>query len=246
MRIRYDLNADVGEGFGYDDELLTVVSSANVACGFHAGDATTMRRMCRIAVARGVAIGAQVSYRDREGFGRRDVEVCHRELVADLSEQVEALLLAAADEGGSVGYLKPHGALYNRAATDPAHARAVVEVCGAFALPVLGLPDSVLLEQTRQAGLRGWREFFADRSYDAVGRLVARQVDGALISDPVVVTERIRHLVERGTVTTVDGVEIDVSADSICVHGDSPGAPDLARAVRDTLEADGALVAAVV
>ena len=239
MQQRYDLNADVGEGFGFDDDLLDVISSANVACGFHAGDPLTMRTLCSWAAERDVAVGAQVSYRDREGFGRRDVEVAEPDLVADLLEQVEALSAAATDASTSVRYVKPHGALYNRCVHDPEHARAVVSAARTYALPVLGLPGSVLLDLASAAGLPARREFFADRAYDAAGHLVARSVPGAVIEDPALVVARVRRLVRSGTVVSVDGGELDVAADSICVHGDTAGAAALATSVRRALEAEG-------
>jgi UPF0271 protein len=244
MQQRYDLNADVGEGFGFDDDLLDLISSANVACGFHAGDPLTMRTLCSWAAERDVAVGAQVSYRDREGFGRRDVEVAEPDLVADLLEQVEALSAAATDASTSVRYLKPHGALYNRCVHDPEHARAVVSVARTYALPVLGLPGSVLLDLASAAGLPARREFFADRAYDAAGHLVARSVPGAVIEDPALVVARVRRLVRSGTVVSVDGGELAVAADSICVHGDTAGAAALATSVRRALEAEGVSVVA--
>jgi UPF0271 protein len=244
MQPRYDLNADVGEGFGFDDDLLDVISSANVACGFHAGDPLTMRTLCGWAADRDVAVGAQVSYRDREGFGRRDVEIAEPDLVADLTEQVEALAAAATDASTSVRYLKPHGALYNRCVYDPEHARAVVSVATTYALPVLGLPGSVLLDLANAAGLPARREFFADRSYDAAGHLVARAVPGAVVEDPALVVARVRRLVRSGTVVSVDGGDLDVVADSICVHGDTAGAASLATSVRRALEAEGVSVVA--
>jgi 5-oxoprolinase (ATP-hydrolysing) subunit A len=244
MQPRYDLNADVGEGFGFDDDLLDVISSANVACGFHAGDPLTMRTLCGWAADRDVAVGAQVSYRDREGFGRRDVEIAEPDLVADLTEQVEALAAAATDASTSVRYLKPHGALYNRCVYDVEHARAVVSVATTYALPVLGLPGSVLLDLANAAGVRAHREFFADRAYDAAGHLVARAVPGAVIEDPALVGARVRRLVRSGTVASVDGGELDVAADSICVHGDTAGAASLATSVRRALEAEGVSVVA--
>jgi UPF0271 protein len=228
-----DLNADVGEGFGTDDALLQIVTSANVACGFHAGDTGTMRDVCRIAVGAGVAIGAQPSYRDREGFGRRDVEVGTEQLVADLCEQVEALREAAAEAGGAVRYLKPHGALYHRAGHDDAHAEAVVEACRRYDLPVLALPGSRLLALAAEAGLGGYREYFADRAYGADGRLVPRSEPGAVLTDPDEVARRVRAMA---------GGSEALTADSVCVHGDSPGAVRLARATRSALVSVGVQV----
>jgi len=232
---RLDLNADVGEGFGTDEDLLRIVTSANVACGFHAGDAATMRAVCRLAVEQGVAIGAQPSYRDREGFGRRDVEVSGDQLVADLCEQLEDLAAAAVAVGGEVRYLKPHGALYNRSVYDDAHAGAVVAAAARFHLPVLGLPGSRLLVLASAAGLGCYREYFADRAYDADGRLVPRSEPGAVITDPVEVARRVDALV---------GGPSEPPVDSICVHGDSPGAVGLARAVRSALVRAGVSVEA--
>jgi UPF0271 protein len=242
MRGRYDLNADVGEGFAEDEELLGVITSANVACGFHAGSRETMRWICGLAADRDVAVGAQVSYRDREGFGRRRVEVGFTELVADLAEQVETLQAEATGAGVSVCYVKPHGALYNRCVDDREHSAAVVDVCGASRLPVLGLPGSVLLRLAAEAGVEGRREFFADRGYDVSGRLVPRGEEGSVISDATQVARRVRDLVGARTVVARSGEVIQVRADSICVHGDSPGAAALARRVRDVLEQEGVMV----
>ncbi|HET7173485.1 MAG TPA: 5-oxoprolinase subunit PxpA [Nocardioidaceae bacterium] len=240
-----DLNADLGEGFPFDEELLDIVTSANVACGFHAGDRATMRTACEHCVAHGVRIGAQPSYRDREGFGRRDLGVSVDTLIDDLEEQVAALLDAAARAGAKVAYLKPHGALYNRAAWDADRAGAVVEVASRHGLPVLGLPGSELLRLAELAGLTARREFFADRGYDDGGRLVPRGDERALVTDPAVAAARVRTLVERGTVLSVSGRSVPVAADSICVHGDTPGAVAVARGVRGALAALGVPVAAV-
>lgn len=239
----YDLNADVGEGFLHDHELLRVITSANVACGFHAGDDNTMRELSRQAAANDVAIGAQVSYRDREGFGRRELEVPYAELVADLDEQVEKLSAIARDSSAAVTYLKPHGALYNRACWDAAQASAIVDVAAARRLPVLTLPGSMLAERAEVGGVPVMREFFADRAYDAHGRLVARTSDGAVISDPAVVASRVHRLVTAGWVTTIGGGRLPVEADSICVHGDTAGAVGLAIAVRAALTQAGVEVA---
>jgi UPF0271 protein len=241
---RLDLNADVGEGFPYDKALLAVITSANVACGFHAGDSSTMRQVCAWAVEHGVVVGAQPSYRDREGFGRRDVEIGFGALYDDLCEQVEALQSAATGVGADVAYIKPHGALYNRAVHDDEQARAVVATCSHFQLPVLALPGSRLIALAAEAGVRTFGEFFADRAYDGDGRLVSRAEPGAVISDPQVVSERVRQLVESSSVRSAEGGVVTVRADSICVHGDSPGAIELARAVRDCLEESGVAVRA--
>jgi UPF0271 protein len=236
-----DLNADLGEGFGVwrlgdDDALLDVVTSANVACGFHAGDPSTMRRVCARAVERGVAIGAQVSYRDLAGFGRRFIDVAPDELTDDLLYQLAALDGIARAEGGAVRYLKPHGALYNAAVHHEGQAQAIVAAVVAHdrTLPVLGLPGSALLRTARAGGLRTVEEGFADRGYTPEGTLVPRRSPGALVSDPAVVAER---------VTAVDGTAVDLSVASVCVHGDTPGAVELARRVRAALQDAGLRIA---
>ena len=241
-----DLNADLGEGFGVwrlgdDDALLGVVTSANVACGFHAGDPSTMRRVCAGAVAAGVAIGAQVSYRDLAGFGRRFIDVPPAELTDDVLYQLAALDGIARAEGGRVGYVKPHGALYNAAVHHEGQARAVVDAVRAYdpSLPVLGLPGSSLLRRAEAAGLRPVPEGFADRGYTPEGTLVPRREPGALVTDLAAVAERAVRMAVDGVVTAVDGTAVDVAVASICVHGDTPGAVQLARAVRSALQEAG-------
>lgn len=235
-----DLNADVGEGFPYDAALLQVVTSANIACGFHAGDAATMRWLCGLCAEHGVAVGAQVSYRDQAGFGRRDVEIGYDDLLADLVEQREALAGAAAAAGVRVRYVKPHGALYHRAGWDADQARAVVDA--ADGVPVLGRPGSVLLDLAERSGGRGVPELFADRGYRADGSLVPRADAGALLVDIDAVRARVRRFARSGTVTAVDGSVVSVDAESICVHGDTADAVGLARAVAAALTADGVAI----
>jgi UPF0271 protein len=246
---RIDLNADLGEGFGVwrlgdDDALLGIVSSANVACGFHAGDPSTMRRVCTRAVAAGVAVGAQVSYRDLAGFGRRFLDVEPGELADDLLYQLAALDGIARACGGRVSYVKPHGALYNAAVTHEGHARAVVDAVLAFdrRLPVLGLPGSALLRAAEAAGMRPVAEGFADRGYTGAGTLVPRTQPGAVLHDPAVVAARAVRMAE-GVVDTVEGTTLLMPVESICVHGDTPGAVELARAVRSALEGVGLTLA---
>ena len=241
-----DLNADLGEGFGVwrlgdDDALLGIVTSANVACGFHAGDPSTMRRVCAGAVAAGVAIGAQVSYRDLPGFGRRFIDVDPGELADDVLYQLAALDGVARACGGRVSYVKPHGALYNAAVHHEAQAAAVVAAVRDLdpALPVLGLPGSALLRAAAGAGLRTVGEGFADRGYTAAGTLVPRGQPGALVQDPAVVAARAVRMARDGLVAAVDGTEVPVAVGSVCVHGDTHGAVDLARAVRDGLAGAG-------
>ncbi|MEU0289030.1 5-oxoprolinase subunit PxpA [Streptomyces sp. NPDC005908] len=246
-----DLNADLGEGFGHwrltdDEQLLSVVTSANVACGFHAGDAPTMRRVCELAAARGVRIGAQVSYRDLAGFGRRSMDVPPAELTAEVAYQIGALQVFARAAGSRVAYVKPHGALYNRAVRDEEQARAVVDgvVLADPTLPVLGLPGSRLLELAGKAGLPAVEEAFADRAYTDEGTLVPRGEEGALVTDPGAVLARSVDLARRGEVVARSGRRIGMRARSLCLHGDTPGAVDLARRVRDALETSGVRVEA--
>jgi 5-oxoprolinase (ATP-hydrolysing) subunit A len=241
-----DLNSDLGEGFGVwklgdDDALLNVITSANVACGFHGGDPNIMRRVCDAAASRGVAIGAQVSYRDLAGFGRRSIDIDQLSLTNDLIYQIAALDGFARVAGSRVRYVKPHGALYNRTVHDEDQAAAVIAAVVAYdpTLPVLGLPGSALLRLGEQAGLRTVTEAFADRGYTSQATLVPRLQPGALLHDPEVVAERMVQMLVTGRVQSVDGVEVAVSAESICVHGDTPGAVAVAEAVRKGLAEAG-------
>jgi UPF0271 protein len=241
-----DLNADLGEGFGVwrlgdDDALLGLVTSANVACGFHAGDPSTMRRVCTRARSAGVAIGAQVSYRDLAGFGRRFMDVEPGELADDVLYQLAALDGIARASGSQVRYVKPHGALYNAVVTHEAQAAAVVAAVRDLdpSLPVLGLPGSALLRAAEDAGLRTVAEGFADRGYTPQGTLVPRREPGALVHDPDQVAARAVRMAAEGVVEAVDGTVVPVAVESVCVHGDTPGAVALARAVREALAAAG-------
>ena len=244
-----DLNADLGEGFGVwrlgdDEALLDVVTSANVACGFHAGDPRTLLAVCEGAARRGVAVGAQVSYRDLAGFGRRFVDYARDDLVADLLYQLGALDGLARAAGTRVRYVKPHGALYNAVVHHEEQAAAVVEAVRRHdpELLLLGLPGSVVLAAASAAGLRTAAEAFADRGYTPDGRLVPRDRPGALLHEPAEVAARVVRLVTAGEVAAVDGTPVAVAADSVCVHGDTPGAVEVARAVRAGLEAAGVRV----
>ncbi|WP_109601069.1 LamB/YcsF family protein [Actinoplanes xinjiangensis] len=237
-----DLNADLGEGFGAwrlgdDDALLDVVTSANVACGFHAGDPSTMASVCRRAVEKSVAIGAQVGYRDLAGFGRRRIDYAHDELRDDIVYQIGALEAFCRIAGDRVRYVKPHGALYNTAAVDELQASAVVAAVVAYdpALPVLCQPGSVLAVRAAEAGLTAIGEGFADRGYLPDGRLVPRSRPDALVHDPDEVVARVVQMAVDSSVTAVDGSTVECRVRSICLHGDTPGAVRLARAVRDGL-----------
>ena len=246
MYLRIDLNSDLGESFGRwvlgdDEAMLALVTSANVACGFHAGDPSTLRRACTLAAEHGVAVGAQVGYRDLEGFGRRFIDVAPVELADGIVYQIGALDGLCRVAGTAVRYVKPHGALYNAAVRHEAQAAAVVAAVRDYdpALPVLGLPGSALLRAAEAAGLRAVPEFFVDRGYTPEGTLVPRSQPGALLHDPDEVTSRVLRLVRDGVVAAIDGSDVAVRAESACVHGDSPGAVDMARAVRAGLECAG-------
>jgi UPF0271 protein len=232
-----DLNSDLGEGFGVwklgdDEALLGIVTSANVACGFHAGDPTTMRKVCATAVERGVVIGAQVSYRDLAGFGRRRIDVDPVELADEVRYQIGAL-----SAFGPVGYVKPHGALYNTAAVDADQASAVV--AGVGDLPVLCQPGSVLASLASAAGLRVVAEGFVDRAYLPDGRLVPRSQPGAVLHDVDAVVARSVRMAVDHVVEAVDGSVIPMPVQSLCVHGDTPGAVAMATAVRSALRDAG-------
>lgn len=246
-----DLNADLAEGYGVwelgdDAAMLDIVTSANLACGFHAGNPVGLARTCRAAADRGVRIGAQVGYFDLAGFGRRRIEVDPAELTADVVYQIGAMQALARTAGSMLGYVKPHGALYNTIADDRAQARAVAEAVHAVdpGLPVLGLAGSVFFDEARRLGLRTVAEAFADRAYRPDGQLVPRSEAGAVLHDPVEIAQRVLVMVDEGRVTAADGSVIDIEAESVCVHGDSPGAVQIAAAVRDRLLAAGVDVAA--
>ncbi len=241
-----DLNSDLGEGYGIwtlgdDEALLGVVTSANVACGFHAGDPDILRRVCQQAAERGVVIGAQVGYHDLAGFGRRAIDVAPGSLTNDVVYQIGALDGFARVAGTRVRYVKPHGALYNTIVHHEAQAAAVVEAVRLYdaSLPVMGLPGSVLLALAEEAGLRTVTEAFADRGYTPEGTLVPRSQPGALLHDAREVAERMVRMVQSGLVRASDGSDVAVRADSICVHGDSPGAVEMAVSVRQALTTSG-------
>ncbi len=240
-----DLNSDLGEGFGRwslgdDEALLDIVTSANVACGFHAGDPSIMRRVCEQAAERGVSIGAHVGYRDLAGFGRRFLDVDPDQLRDEVMYQIAALDGFARAAGSRVRYVKPHGALYNAVVTHVEQAGAVVAAAQALGdLPVLGLPGSELLGAADSAGLPAFHEAFADRAYTSEGQLVSRRLPGAVLHEPDEVSRRCARMVRDGTVDAVDGTTLTLRPSSLCVHGDSPGAVVMARAVRDALTDDG-------
>jgi UPF0271 protein len=236
-----DLNADLGErpgadGVRADGEILVGISSANVACGFHAGDGETMRAVCSLAVARRKRIGAHVGYLDREGFGRREVDVAESVLAEWIVQQVAALRVTARVAGGEVTYVKPHGALYNRAAVDAGVAGVVVEAVASVdrGLKLLGPPGSELLAAASTGGLIGVAEGFADRAYRGDGSLVPRGVSGAVLDDDAVLAQAHSIALEK-RVVAVDGAELPLEVRSLCLHSDTPGAGELALRLRNSL-----------
>ena len=245
-----DLNSDLGEGFGHwslgdDDALLDIVTSANVACGYHASDASIMRRVCQRAVQKGVAIGAQVGYRDLPGFGRRFIDIEPEALTQDVIYQIGALEAFARVAGTRVTYVKPHGALYNAIVHHEEQAAAVVQALVDYdpTLPVLGLPGSAWLRRAKDAGLTVIPEAFADRAYTPEGTLVSRRLPGAVLEDVEEIAKRCVAMATGEPITDIKGGSLTVTAGSICVHGDTAGAVDIARSVKEALTAAGVTVA---
>jgi len=246
-----DLNSDLGESFGAwsmgdDAAILEVVSSANVACGFHAGDPAGILRTLEAAAARDVAVGAHVAYPDLVGFGRRNMDVPAEQLTADVIYQIGALQGLARSAGTTVTYVKPHGALYNTIAGDPVQAAAVIQAILRIdpQLKLVCLANSKLLGWARDAGLNCVSEAFADRAYTAQGTLVSRSHPGAVLHDVELITERMLRLVRDGVIEAEDGSLIELEADSICVHGDSPGAVNIAHALKQRLLEAGVYIRA--
>ena len=246
MTLRVDLNADVGEGMGDDAALLDIVTSANIACGLHAGDARTMADTVALCLRRGVAIGAHPSFNDREGFGRRDMNIAPEAARALVLRQIEAVATIAAAAGARLKHVKPHGALYNMAARDPALAGAIAEAVREFDsnLLLVGLAGSALMSAGESAGLRVASEAFADRAYRKDGTLVPRSQPGALIEDADLAVARALDMVRTAAVRSIDGAMVAVRAETICVHGDTPGAAAMAGVLRAALEDAGVAVCA--
>ena len=243
-----DLNADLGESnagtpVSDDAAMIRVDSSANTACGFHAGDPHDIAKTLEAAAERGVTIGAHVGYRDKTGFGRRFIDYTPAELADEVLYQIGALDALARSQGTKVSYVKPHGALYNTIVHHEAQAQAVVDGVKAFGdLPLLLLPGSVAIEKAEAAGLRAVREAFADRNYNPDGTLVSRRESNAVLHDPDAVAERVLRLATEGTLNAVDGSEISIGAESVCIHGDSPGAVAMAEHIATRLDSEGIAV----
>ena len=241
-----DLNSDLGESFGPwpmgdDAAMLDVVTSANIACGFHAGDPAGILRSLKAAAERGVTVGAHIGYRDLVGFGRRNMEPTDAELTADAIYQIGALLGLATAAGTRVAYVKPHGALYNTIAYDARQAAAVISAIKAVDanLPLMVLTNAPVVQQAREAGLTVICEAFADRNYMPDGSLVSRTRQDAVLHDPAEIAQRMLRLVREGRISAIDGSDIELDAQSICVHGDTPAAVSIARQLRVDLSAAG-------
>ena len=251
--MKMDLNSDLGESFGAwtmgdDAAMLDIVSSANVACGFHAGDAAGILSTLKAAKARNVVVGAHVAYRDLAGFGRRNMDVASSDLVADVIYQIGALQGLAQAAGTTVKYVKPHGALYNTIAQDKRQAMDVITAMKAIdpSLVLMALAGAPLIGWARDAGLTVVAEAFADRGYTPQGALVSRREPGAVLHDEQLIAQRMLTLVREGVIEAVDGSMVRVEADSICVHGDSPGAVAIARNIRQRFEQEGVNIASFV
>ena len=248
MRRSIDLNCDMGEGCGSDEAIVPHVSSANIACGYHAGDPATMRQTVRLAMDHRVAIGAHPGLSDRASFGRREMPVTPREVYDLVLNQINALTAIARSAGAAVTHLKPHGALYNMAAKNQSLAQAIAQATRDFdpACILVGLAGSELIKAGENAGLATAAEAFADRTYQADGSLIPRQSPDALIHDPEFAAERVIQMVLRGTVTSQQGTEIPIRADTICIHGDSPRAVEIAKTIRERLKREGIEVQSLV
>jgi UPF0271 protein len=248
--MKIDLNCDMGEGFGAyrlgnDEALMPLITSANIACGYHAGDPLVMDRTVRLAAQHGVSIGAHPGFPDLVGFGRRAMQLTPDEIEDAILYQVGALAAFARSAGAGLAHVKPHGALYNMAVKDAEVARAIVRGIARFDsnLIVVGLAGSSMIEAARKAGLRSACEGFADRAYDPDGTLRSRKLDGAVLSDPEAAAEQAVGIARDGVVTAYTGEEISLQVDTICVHGDTPGAVEIVRAIRQRLEEAGVEVA---
>jgi UPF0271 protein len=244
--MRVDLNADVGEGVGDDAALMPYLSSANIACGYHAGNAAVMRHVIAFARRHQVAVGAHPGFQDRKGFGRRELTMTAAEVEGLVSRQIHTLAEAATEKGVRVTHVKPHGALYNMAARDAGLAAAIARSVAAVdrALLLFGLAGSNLIDEGRKAGLRTVSEVFADRGYRADGSLVPRTEPGAVLDDSDLVVSRALAMVREGAVLAVDGTRVPLEVETICIHGDTPGAVDFARQLRAALNAAGVEVVA--
>ncbi len=239
-----DLNCDLGEGMPYDDLLMPFITSANIACGFHAGNTDTMRRTIDRCLEHGVKIGVHPSFRDREHFGRKEQQLPPERIYTLVIEQLIKLDLIAREKGALLHHVKPHGALYNMAARDLRIARAIAQAASDFNtnLLVYGLSGSHLVSEARALGLQACSEVFADRTYDDEGQLTSRKLPGALIEDEERSLDQMRQMVLEGTVTSLHGKKVPIEAETICIHGDGKRAPYFARAIHELLQGLGSKV----
>jgi UPF0271 protein len=246
MNLTVDLNADLGEGAGHDEELLTLVTSANIACGFHAGDADTMHKSIEAARKHNVAVGAHPSLFDRENFGRKEFPVAPDEVFKAVTYQLGVFQAIAEAADVRPNHVKPHGALYNVATHDEKIADAITRAIAKIDVKlILFAPDDSVLARAGEAhGLKIAREVFADRNYLANGSLVSRTRPDALLHDPKEAATRVLRMLREGKVRSVDGTDVDVRAETICLHGDTPGAVQFARALRTRLESEDVAISA--
>lgn len=247
-----DLNSDLGESFGnyeigLDQEVIKYVSSVNIACGWHAGDPLVMDKTIETAKAQGVSIGAHPGYPDLMGFGRRFIAVTAEEVKAYVKYQLGALMAFAKARGDKIQHVKPHGAMYNMAAKDEKLARAIAEAIYEVDKDIIlmGLANSEIIKAGKEVGIKVANEVFADRAYNSDGTLVSRKLDGAVIHDSQLAIARVIRMIKEGKVETIDGVDIDIKADSICVHGDNPEAVEFVKLIRQRLEDEGVKVTSI-
>ena len=242
-----DLNCDLGEGCDNDAELMEYISSANIACGFHAGDSATMRRTAELAVAHGVAIGAHPGYRDRENFGRTSMSLPPDEIFDLVREQVLAMKEVCDSLGAELHHVKAHGAMYNQAGKDKELAAAIAEAVASVNkdLVLFGLSGSYVVSAAEAAGLRSASEVFADRTYRPDGSLTPRTESNALLDDPKDVVDQVLQIIASRTVTATTGETVRIDADTVCIHGDGAHATEFARTLRRSLEENGVTIKAV-
>ena len=236
-----DLNCDLGEGFGSDQELMPLISSANIACGFHAGDSETMRRTVELALENGVAIGAHPGYKDKDNFGRTPMELTAGQVQELIAEQFDSLRSICDEQGARIRHVKPHGALYNQAAKDSELAAAIAESIKSIDpnLILYGLSGSTMIEEAERLGLKTASEVFADRTYQSDGSLTPRTLPNALITDEMESTTQVLDMIRYGRVRSVDASMVAIHAETICIHGDGKNAVGFARLIRERLIAEG-------
>jgi 5-oxoprolinase (ATP-hydrolysing) subunit A len=239
MRGSIDFNSDLGEGAGTDAAIMPLVTSANIACGGHAGNENTMRTTVELAMRYKVAVGAHPGYPDRERFGRVAMEIPARELMESIRRQIDSLVGITSRMGGRVTHVKAHGALYNQAERDPVTARNILfgvqAATGGHELVIVAPPGSAMLQEAKGMGMKVVREGFVDRAYEPDGTLQSRAIAGAVLTNPADALRQALSFVKKGGVTAVDGSFLELDVDTLCVHGDTPGAADIARAIRDGL-----------